>query len=386
MKRILLVLVTLILLLTISFSSLFSQTKKPLIAILDFTIGSNIDPAYKISLSLELANNLLKSGKYRILDRKNIDAILREQGFSLQNCSSDDCAVQIGKLLVVEKIVSGRISKLDSDVLISITITNVETGEIDSLETTSCRNYHDLFSCINELANKISFNSAANNPLKNIKGILKYNGNVIATYPQINPSIWIRNENTGSAMKVNINYDNISKGEFILNGLPSGKYGMGIDINTNQDNGPKYPGDLNAWKQFEVNDQTSELTIDMNRIIHLTKPADNNSLLDNTSSNCADFKTIPRPISFSWDLLDDVPGATYFITINIFECPYKFVENVKIETTTKSNIQIDLPPSKENQFYSFNIKSSSINGISVGSFIVHFPSGFGWDFRFRVTN
>ena len=58
--------------------------------------------------------------------------VLKEQGFQQPGCTTDECIVEIGRLIGVEKIISGSISKIGNIYSVSSRIVNVETGEIEN--------------------------------------------------------------------------------------------------------------------------------------------------------------------------------------------------------------------------------------------------------------
>ena len=57
-------------------------------------------------ISERLRDILVSLNKYRVLERENMDEILNEQGFQLSGCTTNECAVEAGKLLNVNKIIS----------------------------------------------------------------------------------------------------------------------------------------------------------------------------------------------------------------------------------------------------------------------------------------
>ena len=61
-----------------------------------------------------------------------MEQILVEQGFQQSGCTTNECMVEVGKLIGVEKIVSGSISQVGNIFSISSRIVNVETGEIEN--------------------------------------------------------------------------------------------------------------------------------------------------------------------------------------------------------------------------------------------------------------
>ena len=63
-----------------------------------------------------------------------MDDILEEQKFQTSGCVSDECIVEIGKMIGVEQIVGGSISQVGNIFSVSARIVNVETGEIENTE------------------------------------------------------------------------------------------------------------------------------------------------------------------------------------------------------------------------------------------------------------
>lgn len=81
-------------------------------------------------LTDRLALELFATGKYRVLERGNMEAILAEQNFQLSGCVSEECVVEVGSLLGVESIVAGSVSKFGATFTIGLRLINVESGEL----------------------------------------------------------------------------------------------------------------------------------------------------------------------------------------------------------------------------------------------------------------
>ena len=56
------------------------------------------------------------------------------KGFQQTGCTTNECIVEVGKLIGVEKIIGGSISQVGNIFSISSRIVNVETGEIEKSE------------------------------------------------------------------------------------------------------------------------------------------------------------------------------------------------------------------------------------------------------------
>jgi TolB-like protein len=120
------------------------------IAVVDFT-GNNISEGDCRALTDRLRAELFNTKHYKVIEREMMEQIIKEQGFQQSGCSTDECMVEVGKLIGVEKIVGGSISKVGRTYSVSSRIVSVETGkilkgatydykgEIDELLTTGMR-------------------------------------------------------------------------------------------------------------------------------------------------------------------------------------------------------------------------------------------------------
>lgn len=89
-----------------------------------------ISSAESRALTDRLRFELHSSGNFQVIERALMDEILKEQGFQQTGCVSDECVVEVGKLLGAESMVGGSISKVGSTYSVSIRTISVETGEI----------------------------------------------------------------------------------------------------------------------------------------------------------------------------------------------------------------------------------------------------------------
>jgi hypothetical protein len=102
---------------------------KELIAVLDLdAVGSSKTEAS--AMTDRLREELLKTGKFTLVDRQQMEAVLGEQAFQQAGCTSAECAVKVGKVLGARKLVTGRVTKIDEQHwLLSANIIDVETAE-----------------------------------------------------------------------------------------------------------------------------------------------------------------------------------------------------------------------------------------------------------------
>ncbi len=110
-------------------SQLLSQTIT--VAVLDFD-GANITKDELVILADRLSSEIFKLGEYTVVERSAMDEILSEQGFQQSGCTTTDCAVEVGALLGVQKMVTGSIGKIGNLYTITAKSINVETGGLDN--------------------------------------------------------------------------------------------------------------------------------------------------------------------------------------------------------------------------------------------------------------
>lgn len=99
------------------------------IAILDLE-GRGISELEAQTLTDRMRSELVNTGAVTIVERSQMQEILEEQGFQQSGCTSDECAVEVGKLLGVENMITGSIGKIGSSYTLDVRMFKVETGAI----------------------------------------------------------------------------------------------------------------------------------------------------------------------------------------------------------------------------------------------------------------
>jgi PBP1b-binding outer membrane lipoprotein LpoB len=78
----------------------------------------------------ELEYKLVESKKFRIVDRRRIDQIRREQNFQLSGDVDDNSAVSIGKILGARIVITGSINSSGNSQWLYLRVLDVQTGQI----------------------------------------------------------------------------------------------------------------------------------------------------------------------------------------------------------------------------------------------------------------
>jgi TolB-like protein len=104
--------------------------KRPGVAVLD--IASD-DSEIGIFAAEEIILQLVRTRKFRVVDRDSIETILKEHKFQYSGVVNDQTAVSIGRFIGASVIITGVIRQRNSRIDFSLKILDVETAEIIDL-------------------------------------------------------------------------------------------------------------------------------------------------------------------------------------------------------------------------------------------------------------
>jgi len=126
------------------------------IAVMDFE-GKNVSKDDASALTDRLRLELFLSGKFVVLEREKMDAILKEQGFQQSGCTSDACAVQVGQLLAVEQMVAGSVSKVGQTYSVTARLIGVEKGNMIGGGKCDLKgDIGDVMTCLSDVAAQLA--------------------------------------------------------------------------------------------------------------------------------------------------------------------------------------------------------------------------------------
>jgi hypothetical protein len=109
-----------------------------------------------ITVSEMLRGELFSTGRFVIVDKKNMEKALKEQAFQQTGCTSSECAVEAGKILGVSIMATGTLSKLGTNINLSVTLTDVEKSESIAIEKGSCDSEDKLADVVKRIALSIA--------------------------------------------------------------------------------------------------------------------------------------------------------------------------------------------------------------------------------------
>lgn len=106
------------------------DVQKLTIAVLPLSTKGGVTENEAGTLSDRLRSELVNLGKFSVVERGQMNAILEEQGFSQSGCIGSECAIEAGKLLGVRLMVTGDVGKIGNVLTIDVRMFDVTTGKI----------------------------------------------------------------------------------------------------------------------------------------------------------------------------------------------------------------------------------------------------------------
>lgn len=139
MKRIIIPVCVALLFLMLMNAGLLMAEEKANVAVLDFS-AKNVSKNDADILADFFRSELIKTGKFNVLDRNRIQKIADEQRFQASGMTDVNTIVKIGKLINAQYVFVGSYSRLDTIFMLNIEMINVQTGRIEKSESKSVEN------------------------------------------------------------------------------------------------------------------------------------------------------------------------------------------------------------------------------------------------------
>jgi curli biogenesis system outer membrane secretion channel CsgG len=80
------------------------------LAVFDLEVAGSVDKNVSRPLSDSIRREFFQSGKYDVIDRSDMERLLKEHAILLSECTQKDCAVKAGQLLGMSKVIVGTVS------------------------------------------------------------------------------------------------------------------------------------------------------------------------------------------------------------------------------------------------------------------------------------
>lgn len=112
--------------------------EKMRIAVMNFK-GTGVSQTTADNVSELIRGDMINTGLYLVIDRSQMDVILKEQGLQQSGCTDVSCAVQVGKILSAKKILTGTVMDIGGIIVITARVVDVETGTGEFSEKVSAK-------------------------------------------------------------------------------------------------------------------------------------------------------------------------------------------------------------------------------------------------------
>jgi len=142
---------------TCLFSQSIPQQDKPVVAVLDLKIAENLADVDKVALSDKLRAEMQRVGRYTVINRSDMVSIMNEHKLEMLGVVTPRQIIEFGDMLKADKIITGSVGKLGTDIIVNLAMTDINSGEIEkSVEEKTPARVEQLFEVMKLLASKIS--------------------------------------------------------------------------------------------------------------------------------------------------------------------------------------------------------------------------------------
>ena len=110
------------------------EDEKMTVAVMDFE-GRGITSLEAQTLTDRFSSSMGNTKKVLMVERGTMKDVLEEQGFESGECTSDECAAEVGAMLGVQFMISGAIGKLGDTYTIDVKMFSVATGAAENMQS-----------------------------------------------------------------------------------------------------------------------------------------------------------------------------------------------------------------------------------------------------------
>jgi len=119
------------------------NTGKPIITVLPFSTTKLSESESKLFIDF-ISNYVHKTEKFEVIDPTQRETILNEIQFSLSGCTTEDCQLEVGRMLSANQIIVGSVGSIGKIYILNMKIIEVETGKTLSTASEQFDSIEDL--------------------------------------------------------------------------------------------------------------------------------------------------------------------------------------------------------------------------------------------------
>lgn len=147
------IIITIIFVLLLSFG-MYAEEKLRVVVV-DLK-ADDVSPTTARTITNMIRTELVNDGKFAVIERNQMEAILKEQGFSQTGCTDEACVIQMGRMLSANKMLMGEVSGVGNNMYITVRVVDVEKGVVDFAEKVVARSNERLDEVTSELTEKLT--------------------------------------------------------------------------------------------------------------------------------------------------------------------------------------------------------------------------------------
>ncbi len=136
-------------------SATAKSKEKMRLAILDLQ-AKGVSKVIGIAVSDLIRSDMVDTGRFVVVERAQMDAILKEHELQQTGCTDSSCAVQVGKILSANKVLIGEINKLGSDYIITARVVDVEKGVAEFSTSEKAVDINEIDKTVRKLVDKLT--------------------------------------------------------------------------------------------------------------------------------------------------------------------------------------------------------------------------------------
>jgi len=137
------------------FIAFSSQSEKPVLAILNLE-EKNISKDDATILTSFLQESIFKTGKYDLVERTQIESIMKEYEIQYSGISRLEYAVKMGNQLNANKILMGNVGKIGESFIVQLKLVDIESAKIENMDSIIVKcSIEDLPVHLNTLASSL---------------------------------------------------------------------------------------------------------------------------------------------------------------------------------------------------------------------------------------
>jgi len=213
-----------------------------------------------------------------------------------------------------------------------------------------------------------------------LTGYILYSDRPISEKTSEIPEFIVRNNENWELFDGDILYDN-QTGRYEIQGIQPGDYEITIFIDAAEpfDNYQGYADDYDGYHwsvKIPSGQEIVEYNLSVMKVIHLTSPIDNSEAVNRTirEYNATELEFVWVPI----------PEAQWYeVSIHRYRQPFEYAGMTCRMETMENSVKPYLPPSEENEMYSFEVLARNAESTWVGKFMIRYIDGYGSDYRFK---